>query len=303
MAELAILIVSYNTRALTLACLASIPAGARQTAVETIVVDNASTDGSAEALAGLSGITLIRSAENLGFARATNLAASRARAPLLLLLNPDTEARPGAIDALVDFSRRRPEAGIWGGRTVYPDGRLNPGSCWRRMTTWGLACSAAGFTGFAASPVFNPEGYGGWARDSEGQVDIVSGCFLLIPAALWHRLGGFDERFVMYGEDADLCLRARAFGARPRITPGAEIVHHGGASEPVRADKLVRLLRAKVTLVERHWRLPALGRLLLMLWPAGRRLTCRLRNKREAVAVWDAVWARREEWARGWPPA
>ena len=74
------------------------------------------------------------------------------------------------------------------------------------------------------------------------EVDIVSGCFLLITRELWNRLGGFDPVFLMYGEDADLCLRARKLGARPMVTPEATIVHYGGASEACQAGKLEKLL-------------------------------------------------------------
>ena len=141
------------------------------------------------------------------------------------------------------------------------------------MTLWSLFCRASGLTGlFPRSALFHSEAYGGWARDSVREVDIVTGCLLLIARTTWDRLGGFDRAFTMYGEEADLCLRARALGARPMITPEATIIHYGGASETVRADKMVRLLRAKRELVTRHFgplsRPLAAG--LLMLWPLGR---------------------------------
>src|SRR5690606_5106795 len=106
---------------------------------------------------------------------------------------------------------------------------------------------------FRRSAVFNPEGYGAWERDSEREVDIVTGCFLLIEKTFWDELGGFDPTFVMYGEEADLCLRAQARGALPRITPEAEIIHYVGASETVQARKLVRVITAKTTLIRRNF--------------------------------------------------
>ena len=125
-----ILVISYNTKAMTLACLASIAAETR-VAHEVIVLDNASPDGSAAAIAAAHpGIRLIASAENHGFAKGNNLAAAEARGGYLLLLNPDTLVLDGAIDRLVGFAGRTPEAGIWGGRTVLrrrqpePDERL-----------------------------------------------------------------------------------------------------------------------------------------------------------------------------------
>lgn len=275
------------------------------------MVDNASADGSAAAIAAkFPEMTLIAEAANHGFAAAHRIAVRRARGRWLLLLNPDTEVGPGAIDRLLAFAHATPEAGIWGGRTLFADGSLNPASCWGRMTLWSLACQAAGLTAlFRGSPFFNPEGYGGWDRGSVREVDIVSGCFLLIRRALWDRLGGFDLGFEMYGEEADLCLRARALGVRPMVTPEATILHHGGASEPVRAGKLVRLMRAKTALVRRHFpplsRAPALA--LLRLWPLSRRVvwagiapvTGRAHH-RESAAVWAELWARRDVWWEGY---
>jgi GT2 family glycosyltransferase len=307
---ISVIVVSYNTRAMTLDCLRSLAAETK-TPHEVIVVDNASTDGSAEAIAAeFPGIRLMAETANHGFAGANNLAAGEARGDYLLLLNPDTVVLDGAVDRLIAFAQARPEAGIWGGRTLYGDGRLNPASCWRRMTPWNLFCRASGLTGlFPGSGLFNPEAYGGWPRDTERAVDIVTGCFLLIRRDLWQQLGGFDPAFFMYGEEADLCLRARALGAAPRVTPEATIVHHGGASERVRADKMVRLLTAKAELIERHlpaWQRP-LARALLRLWPLSRRIATGAfaavtgqASFRESAANWAEIWRRRAEWRGGY---
>ncbi len=308
---LSILIVSYNTRAMTLACLDSVVRETQQVAYEIIVVDNASIDGSAAAIAAHPAAPrLIALDDNIGFARANNLAATHARGRLVLLLNPDTEVQGGAIDALVTFAHRNPLARIWGGRTTFADGRLNPSSAWAQMSAWGLACRATGLTGlWPNNPICNPEAYGGWLRDSERDVDIVSGCFLLIERQLWQQLGGFDADYFMYGEDADLCLRAKALGASPCITPAATIVHHGGASETVRADKMVRLLTAKSTLVRRFFprHLVGPGLALQALWPLSRAIAHAVRARtmrhdgsaREAD-IWRQIWRRRGEWLPGY---
>ncbi len=300
--DVSILVVSYNTREMTLACLRSVFDETHEASFELIVLDNASADGSADAIEREFGerVRLIRSAENLGFARANNVAAEGANGEYLLLLNPDTVVLRGAIDKLAAFARERPRAGIWGGRTVFADGRLNPSSCWRRMSVWSLACRATGLsTLLPNSGLFHSEAYGGWTRDSVRAVDIVSGCFFLITTNLWRELKGFDPAFFMYGEEADLCQRARRLGARPHVTPDAEIVHYGGASETVREDKVARLLRAKALLIRRH--MPrgfvGLSLLLLAMWPLSRSLAGRARGGEDARAdVWSQVWARRREW-------
>jgi GT2 family glycosyltransferase len=307
--SLSILVVSYNTREMTLACLRSVMVETRAS-FELIVIDNASTDGSAEAIASeFPGIILMAEAENHGFARANNIAAGRAQGEYILLLNPDTVVLDGALDKLLAFARLVPEARIWGGRTLFGDMSPNPASCWHRMTLWNLFCRATGLTSiFRNSPVFNSEAYGGWNRMSERDVDIVTGCMFLITRADWLALGGFDPAFFMYAEEADLCLRAQAtIGAHPRVTPDAVIIHYGGASEKVRADKMVRLLRAKRELIRRHfpvWQQP-LALMLFDVVPVTRRIALALvaplsrRPKAsESAGVWAEVWNRRAEWRK-----
>jgi GT2 family glycosyltransferase len=162
---------------------------------------------------------------------------------------------------------------------------------------------------FPRSTIFNGEAYAGWQRDCSREVHIVSGCFLMIPRAFWEMLGGFDDSFFMYGEEADLCLRARALGARPMFTPAATIVHHGGASERTRVGKMVKLLAAKTLLINRHWRpsLRPLGRGLLQAWPLSRWLALALlaaatgsRTAREKAEAWQAIWSLRGEWQGGY---
>lgn len=292
---------------MTLACLRSVFSETIETKFEVIVLDNASSDTSAEAIENEFGdrIELICSTQNLGFAAGNNEAAQKARGNLLLLLNPDTLVKNRAIDKLVRFSEERPEAGIWGGRTLFADGSLNPASCWRRQTFWSLLMQALGLTVIGKSTsILNPEAMGGWRRDSERYVDIVSGCFLLIKAGLWNDLHGFNQEFFMYGEEADLCLRARHRGANPVIFPDATIVHFGGASEKVRADKLVRLLKAKRLLIEKHFSTISVpfARNLLICWPLSRYWVHSFlsflgrRKSREARIAWGEVVRRKHEW-------
>jgi GT2 family glycosyltransferase len=237
-------------------------------ALNVIVFDNASADGSADAIdAAFPQVTLIRSATNVGFAKANNLAVAEAGDEWILLLNPDTEVHDGAVDRLVEFATAHPSAGIYGGRTVFPDGSLNTASCWMKITPWSLFCNAFGLSMvFKKSSLFNPEAMGAWRRDTVREVDIVVGCFFLIRRSLWQRLGGFDLRYFMYGEEADLCLRAARLGFRPMITPDAEIMHIVGAASKSQADKLALLLKARATLVRDHWTQPWRPVGLGLLW-------------------------------------
>lgn len=309
--DVSILIVSYNTREMSEACLNSILAATTSITAEVIVVDNASSDGSKDMLERHPAVSrLIALDNNIGFARGTNLAGEYARGRYVLLLNPDTVILDGAIERLLAFADANKEALIWGGRTLFADGTLNFSSCWQRMTVWNQCCRILGLTSLVpASAIFNGEAYGGWQRNSVRQVDIVSGCLLLMPTTVWTALGGFDEVFFMYGEDADLCLRAHRIGARPLITPDAVIVHHGGASETTRADKFIKLMAAKVTLVKRYWRfgLKTIGVQMMLSWPLSRWLAleaaARLMRRDDLKAranVWKEIFDRRLEWKFGY---
>lgn len=310
--DVSILIVSYNTRALTLEAIRSAYAETKDTRIEIICVDNASADGSAEAIArAFPQVDLVALDTNAGFAAGNNIAAARARGKRLLLLNPDTITIDRGIDNLWRFAEQRPECGIWGGRTLFADRSLNPTSCWARMTPWNLFCRAVGLTYlFPRSELFNGEAYGSWPRDRERAVDIVTGCFLMIDRSLWQSLGGFDRTFFMYGEEADLCHRAVARGATPMITPKATIVHIGGGSEASSADKLVKTLRGKVTLMRVHWGpLAQKFGVAMFLWLAFVRRAASAVLKPAAKrgggndadeGRWVTVWRRRHEWLAGW---
>ena len=306
---ISIVIISYNTSRMTHNCIASVLAQTT-TPYELIVLDNASQDGSARMISEtFPAVKLIAEPKNHGFGPAHKIAMEQATAPWVLLLNPDTVVLDHAIDKVFAFAQRRPDCGIWGGRTLYADGSLNPTSCFAKMTLHSVLFRVLGLNGvFRHSKFFNAEYYGDWPRDTEREVDIVTGCFLLIRRDLWDRLGGFDDAFFMYGEEVDLCLRAQALGVRPHITPDATIIHHGGASQAVRSDKIIRLLRAKIELIKRHF--PAtqtwLGCGLFRLWPLSRqwayRVAVRVRpgdRMRKDSQAWTEVWARRKEWWNG----
>lgn len=297
--ELTIIVVSYGTCEMTLACLDSVVRQTTRTTYEIIVVDNASQDGSADSIAArFPDAKVLPQQSNLGFGAACNLAAREARGRCLLLLNPDTIVLDAAIDRLVSFAHRRPLAGIWGGRMLFPDGRLNPMSCWRRQSLWNLWCRATGLaTLFRGSPLFHSHTYAGWKRDTEREVDIVSGGFLMIEKDLWDYLGGFAPEFFVYGEDSDLCIRARALGYKPAITPEATVIHDSGGTQKNDVRRISHILAARALLIRKYFprHVQPLALALLACVPFIGQLSGTLFPR----STWRGVWLRRRKWLLG----
>ena len=305
--DVSIVIVTYKCREAARDCLASIYETTNGVELEVIVLDNASDDGTVEMVRSeFPQVRLIASSENLGFAGGCNRAAEEASGDYVFLLNPDTVLHEGTVAHLVEFARSHPENGIYGGRTVRPDGVLDPGSCWAAPSVWSLFCFATLLTtAFRGSRVFDPEVMGGWKRDSVREVDIVTGCLLFVTRSHWEALGGFDLRFFMYGEDADLSLRAAALGHRPAITPDAVVTHEIGVSSSTREDKLMLLFRGKATLLRKHWRGLRLraGLFLLKTGVGVRGLLAVLGRRTDGSAgAWREVWRERGDWLPGYPP-
>lgn len=310
--DLTIVIVTHNTREMTIDCIRSILQQTTNLQYELIAFDCASTDGSSEAIREQFPTVKVITGQNVGFGSANNIAAKGAKGRRLLLINPDTVVLDHAIDHLNEFADATPEAHIWGGRTVFADGSLNAGSCWKNASVWSVFCWAVGLNTFRSSPLFNSEGYPDWKRDSVRPVDIVSGCFFLIDRALWQALGGFDPVFFMYAEEADLCIRAQKLGARPKITPTATIIHYGGASYPRKCEFRIQMLAGRVTLMDRHWSRPSrmIGRWLYTLMPLTRWLSysaaaalLQKADYRENAQEWYRVWENRWRWINGWTEA
>ena len=157
-------VVSYNTREITLACLRSFVEELGGLSADLVVVDNDSNDGSVEAIEALfdsmsaPGLTVkfIASEENLGFGAACNLGAMDARGRYVLMLNPDTVVLDRGVEKLVAFARSHPEARMWGGRTLHLDRTLNPASAWAKPTIWSSLCCALGLASkFEKSALLN----------------------------------------------------------------------------------------------------------------------------------------------------
>lgn len=304
-----IILVSYNTAELTLRAIRSVYEQTRDTPFRIILVDNDSKDNSVALVAEqFPEVRIIESGSNRGFAGGVNIGAAVGNSPFILLLNPDTVILDGAIDRLMAFAGQRPEAGIWGGITLNNDLTLNPNNARARLSFSTLLFSALGLSKlFNNSCFFNHDNYGCWDRTTEKAVDVVTGCFFLTRRDLWEQLEGLDETFFMYAEEADYCIRAMKRGYQPWITPEARIIHHGGASETNLSGKMLKLLKGKSELINKHarwWEKP-LHKGLLLLHVVNKLVVLRLlslvkKDKLPLFTEWRTVYRQRREWLKGY---
>lgn len=222
-----------------------------------IGVDNASSEDS-EDIMERCGATVIRSRANLGFAAAVNLAAQDITEDYLFLLNGDSVAGSGALDALADAAESHLEASCFGARVLSPDGQPDTRMLRNAITPRSALFRAVGLSQlFAHSPFANPETIRDRDWNSDREVDIAAGCPLLIRTETWKAMGGFDQRYWMYGETAEWQSRARRHGlGRSHVVASADFIHDrntGSPNAPDRHRRAVMILRARATLMRTTW--------------------------------------------------
>lgn len=252
--ELSIIIVSYNTSALLRGCLRSIHETISEIAFEIIVVDNASNDGSQDMVTReFSHVTLIKNASNVGFAAANNQGIRQARGATVLLLNSDTEVRPGALTHCMDFLRQYSKAGVVGCKLLNADGSIQV-SCESFLTLRYLVFENFFLEKiFPHSSLFSGRSLSYFKYDHVQTVDYVKGAFLLIRRRVIDDIGLLDEKFFFYAEEMDWCYRAWRYGWQVYFTPGAEVLHYGGqSSDPVSPTIFVQLHRARYQFYRKH---------------------------------------------------
>lgn len=305
-ADVAIIIVTYNSAQQIAECLESIYQQGGRMQKEVILLDNESRDDTiAIVRTNFPQVTLLNPGRNLGFAAGVNQAADRSRADYVLLLNPDTVVLDNAIETIVRFARANPAYGLYGGRTLRRNGELEPSSCWGAPTLWSLFMFASGLSSIARSNrLFDPESLGRWKRDSVREVGVITGCFLLVARSAWAELRGFDERYFMYGEDVDLAQRARKLGYRPVICPDAGVIHDVGKSSDTPLQKQIFLYQGKCTYIGSHWKEPkrsvamSLLRVGVMLRAAIEAAAIAV-HSRKSRSIWLDLWEGRRSWLGG----
>jgi len=245
MSDLGIVIVNWNSEGWLRDCLRSLEAHPPDVAWDVVVVDNASTDGSVEAVRKeFPRVTLITNPVNLGFAAGSNVGARATPARHLLFLNPDTIMRARTLQRAVAYLDDHPDVGIVGSRTLDRAGKVQPGA-YGFPTPLRMFGVVSGFNRFLKITRLQD-----LSRVKEP--DYIQGSFFLVRRQAYDAVGGFDEDFFIYAEDVDFCLRARQAGWKVRYVPELVITHYGGGSARGSLAALESFVRSLGLLYRKH---------------------------------------------------
>jgi N-acetylglucosaminyl-diphospho-decaprenol L-rhamnosyltransferase len=228
--NLAVVVVNYNSGEFLPRCIASVYAAAGDLALDVVVVDNASRDGSAQRAAGEHpAARILENPVNRGFAVAANQGIRSTAASFALLLNPDAQISGGTLAALLKVAGERPRAGAIGLLVRNPDGTVQPSA---RKVPGLLESLGHAFLGpvFPNNPFTRSYTMAGWDRTTEREVEWISGSAMLLRREAYDEVGGFDEGYFMYVEDVDLCTRMRRARWAVLFSPEVEVVHEIGVS-------------------------------------------------------------------------
>ncbi len=253
MTDLSIIIVNWNVRDMLVDCLASIEANRGALAVQTIVVDSASTDDSVPMLREhFPWVELLPQAENVGFTRGNNIGLAKATGRHLLLLNPDTVVLDDALQQMVTYLDAHPTVGIVGPHTLNTDGTHQ--STRRRFPTVASAFfESTWLQPLAPRAILDRFYVRDVADDAVAPVDWVQGSALMARRDVYEQIGGLDTDYVMFSEEVDWCKRAADAGWRAVYLGTARIVHHGGAStDQVIANKHIYFQQSKLRYFRKH---------------------------------------------------
>lgn len=285
-----VVIVTFESEDWIENCLSSVTS--RFSEVEIVVVDNNSADLSADlAEAHAARPKVVRHQDNLGFARAVNQAAADGEFDYLLLLNPDAELGRDTIDVLISLALHRPEAGVYGGRMVKPDGDLDASSALAFPGHWHAIAFALCLSAIPPLRFLDPDSLLGWDRQGTRFVPALTAACLLISDKVWQKSGGLDEGFFLYGGDVDFSIKANMHGGCPLHTSLATYTHNGGSSSDSHALRTLRIVAGKAELYRRY--APLFGVFFLTTGVA-------LRALAEFVSAkdgsWRYCWRNRRTW-------
>ncbi len=253
MLDLSIIIVSWNAKTYLLECLRALKGEVDSSRAEIIIVDNASTDDSVEAVREeFSHVKLVANTTNLGFAKANNIGIRQSAGKYVCLINSDVKVLQGCLAAMLAYLDQHPNVGLLGPKVFNPDFTLQR-SCWKFPTLGNSLGRALGLDTIFPHLTFFP-------HDTTGAVEVLSGCFLMARREALDQVGLLDENFFMYAEDVDWCKRFRDAGWQAAYLPTATIIHFGGGSSSQAPVKFyIEQQRANLQYWKKHHQRPALA--------------------------------------------
>jgi GT2 family glycosyltransferase len=252
---LSIIIVTYNVSDHLQYCLLSVSQSAKDIDAEIIVIDNASTDNTIPALkARFPNVIIIENKANEGFAKGCNQGAAVAKGETLLFLNPDTIIGESTLEYVLKHLGNHPKVGAAGVMMIDGTGRFLPESKRGIPDSWNSFCKILGLSSlFPNSYIFSGYHSGHLAKDKEHSIPVLSGAFMMVKASAFKEVGGFDERFFMYGEDIDLSILLVKHGYINLYLPLSPILHFKGRSSTKDRQYVHRFYKAMLQFIDKYY--------------------------------------------------
>lgn len=252
--NLSIVVVTWNAKRIVCECLESLRGHAKDSNTETIVVDNASSDGTPKLIReNFAHVRLCQNNKNIGFAGGNNIGIKLSTGKYIGLVNSDVVVPPGCMEKMIQYMEQHPDVGMLGPKMLLKDGSIGQ-SCMRFPSVWNMFCRA-----LALDQLFKGSGFLGgflmtdFSYDRVTDVDVLTGWFWMVRRRALDQVGLLDERFFMYGEDIDWSKRFHGAGWRVVFYPGAEAVHYCGASSSNAPTRFyVEMNRANMQYFQRY---------------------------------------------------
>lgn len=254
---ISVVIVSHNTKHFLIACLQALYSSQDlNQPLQVIVVDNASQDGSVEAvLAGFPQADVVSGSENLGFSKANNIGLEKSNGEYILFLNPDTVVNPDVLRTMEDYLSEHPSVGMVGCKLITADGKLDL-ACRRKFpSAWDGFCRATGLSElFPKWPLFGGYNLRYLDENKTYPVDCINGAFMFCRRKAVLEVGPMDEAYFMYAEDLDWCYRFKQSGWQVVYHPAATTLHFKGVSSSIRSNIMIKeFFRSNEIFCRKHY--------------------------------------------------
>lgn len=257
--QISVLVVAYNSRRHISGCIQSVFSAATGIPTEVLLIDNGTDDTAGFVTANFPNVVVIPSRGNIGFGAGNNELARHARAPFLLLVNPDMVLKDSAIQQLLAVSREKPNAAAWGGVTLSEDGYADVANHLRFPNLRQLIARLL----FRGDRAAEPSSILGM---EPARVEMVSGGLMMVSREVWDKIGGFDESFFLYAEESDFFMRTRETGRQVWRNPHAQAIHFTGSGDNLSASRLLYQATGLLQFMHKHWPAPKAWLGALLFW-------------------------------------